>query len=156
MSGCPGASQGDKYCFAARSAGLDCLTTPCRHCCCCCCRYLSDQHDATTIGVLLGMSACCRASADTTVARMLFLHLPARHPNTFPEIELSPHVQVGGACMCVREGGRETERGARRQALEKEQRGNTEKRKGEGGGRERGARAEGGRRRQELEKETHG
>jgi hypothetical protein len=25
---------------------------------------------------------------------MLFLHLPARHPNTFPEIELSPHVQV--------------------------------------------------------------
>jgi hypothetical protein len=57
-------------------------------------RYLSDQHDATTIGVLLGMSACCRASADTTVARMLFLHLPARHPNNFPEIELSPHVQV--------------------------------------------------------------
>lgn len=58
------------------------------------CRYLSDQHDATTIGVLLGMSACCRSTADTTVARMLFLHLPARHPNTFPEIELSPHVQV--------------------------------------------------------------
>jgi anaphase-promoting complex subunit 1 len=44
--------------------------------------------------VLLGMSACCRGTADSTVARMLFLHLPARHPNTFPEIELSPHVQV--------------------------------------------------------------
>lgn len=58
-------------------------------------RYLSDQHDATTIGVLLGMSAACRGTADSTVARMLFLHLPARHPNTFPEIELSPHVQVG-------------------------------------------------------------
>eukprot|EP00775_Hariotina_reticulata_P010096 gene10096-10252_t len=57
-------------------------------------RYLSDQHDATTIGVLLGMAACCRSSADNTVARMLFLHLPARHPNTFPEIELSPHVQA--------------------------------------------------------------
>lgn len=38
------------------------------------------------------------------MARMLFLHLPARHPNTFPEIELSPHVQVGlpqPAALCV-------------------------------------------------------
>jgi hypothetical protein len=64
-----------------------------------CRRYLSDQHDATTIAVLLGMSAACRGTADSTVARMLFLHLPARHPNTFPEIELSPHVQVGSCGM---------------------------------------------------------
>ncbi len=27
-------------------------------------------------------------------ARMLLLHLPARHPSSFPEIELSPHLQV--------------------------------------------------------------
>ncbi|WIA14045.1 hypothetical protein OEZ85_002600 [Tetradesmus obliquus] len=57
-------------------------------------RYLSDQHEPTTIGVLLGMAACSRGAADTTVARMLLLHLPARHPSCFPEIELSPHVQA--------------------------------------------------------------
>jgi hypothetical protein len=72
--------------------------TPPPHMACRLCRYLSDQHDATTIAVLLGMSACCRGAADSTVARMLFLHLPARHPNTFPEIEMSPHVQVCGVC----------------------------------------------------------
>ncbi len=31
---------------------------------------------------------------DATVSRMLFLHLPARHPTSFPEIELSSMVQV--------------------------------------------------------------
>lgn len=63
-------------------------------------RHLSDQHDATTIGVILGMSAAKRGSMDTTVGRMLFLHLPARHPTCFPEIELSSVVQVRG-CGCA-------------------------------------------------------
>jgi anaphase-promoting complex subunit 1 len=42
------------------------------------------------------MAAANRGTMDATVARMLFLHLPARHPNSFPEIELSPLVQVRG------------------------------------------------------------
>ncbi|GLI61806.1 hypothetical protein VaNZ11_004311, partial [Volvox africanus] len=57
-------------------------------------RYLSDEHDPTTIAVLVGMAAQRRASMDPTVTRMLFLHLPARHPTTFPELELSPLVQA--------------------------------------------------------------
>ncbi|KIY92807.1 anaphase-promoting complex subunit 1 [Monoraphidium neglectum] len=57
-------------------------------------RHLSFQHDATTIAVCLGMAAAKRGTMDATVARMLFLHLPARHPNSFPEIELSPLVQA--------------------------------------------------------------
>ena len=60
----------------------------------CACRHLSEQHTATTIGVLLGVAADRRGSQDATASRMLFLHLPARHPTSFPEIELSPLVQV--------------------------------------------------------------
>lgn len=59
-------------------------------------RYLSDEHDPTTIAVLVGMAAQRRGSMDPTVTRMLFLHLPARHPTSFPELELSPLVQVRG------------------------------------------------------------
>ena len=58
------------------------------------CRYLSEQHDATTIGVMLGVAASRRGSMDALVSKMLFLHLPATHPTSFPEIELSPLVQV--------------------------------------------------------------
>lgn len=31
---------------------------------------------------------------DPVVNKMLFLHLPMRHPNNFPEIEISPLVQT--------------------------------------------------------------
>jgi anaphase-promoting complex subunit 1 len=41
------------------------------------------------------MSAARRASMDPTVSKMLFLHVPSRHPQSFPEIELASHVQVG-------------------------------------------------------------
>ncbi len=57
-------------------------------------RYLSQEHDATTIGVLLGMAAAKRATLDATISKMLFLHIPARHPATYPELELSPLVQA--------------------------------------------------------------
>ncbi|KAK9819157.1 hypothetical protein WJX81_007920 [Elliptochloris bilobata] len=57
-------------------------------------RYLSQEHDATTIGVLLGMAAAKRATLDATISKMLFLHIPTRHPATYPELELSPLVQA--------------------------------------------------------------
>lgn len=57
-------------------------------------RYLSQEHEATTIGVLLGMAAAKRCSADAAISKMLFLHVPTRHPPTYPELELSPHVQA--------------------------------------------------------------
>jgi hypothetical protein len=57
-------------------------------------RYLSDQHDATTVGVLLGLAASHKGSGDPLVAKMLLLHLPTTHPSSFPEVELSPLVQV--------------------------------------------------------------
>jgi len=57
-------------------------------------RYLSQEHDATTVGVLLGMAASKRGTLDPVISKMLFLHIPARHPATYPELELSPLVQA--------------------------------------------------------------
>jgi hypothetical protein len=44
--------------------------------------------------VLLGMAAAKRGTLDATTSKMLFLHVPARHPATYPELELSPLVQA--------------------------------------------------------------
>ena len=81
-------------------------------------RYLAQEHDATIIGVLLGMAASkrcppgmhawlravcvttdapravCRASQDATISKTLFLHLPTRHPSSYPELDISPLVQA--------------------------------------------------------------
>lgn len=55
--------------------------------------YLRQEHAATAIAVLLGMAAARRGSMDAAVYKMLFLHVPSRHPSSFPEIEISPLVQ---------------------------------------------------------------
>jgi anaphase-promoting complex subunit 1 len=57
-------------------------------------RYLTQEHDATTVGVLIGMAAAKRGSMDSTISKMLFLHIPSRHPPSFPEIELPSAVQA--------------------------------------------------------------
>lgn len=46
------------------------------------------------IGLMLGMAAANRGTMDSTTNRMLFLHLPSRHPANFPELELSSNVQA--------------------------------------------------------------
>ena len=56
-------------------------------------RYLAQEHDATTVAVLLGMAAAKRGTLDIAATKMLFLHVPSRHPHTYPELELSPLVQ---------------------------------------------------------------
>lgn len=57
-------------------------------------RYLAQEHDATIISVLLGMSAAKRGSMDATISKMLFLHMPSRHPCNYPELEISSLVQA--------------------------------------------------------------
>ena len=56
-------------------------------------RYLSQEHEATTVGVLLGMSTAYRGTMDPGISKMLYLHIPTRHPPTFPELELPTLVQ---------------------------------------------------------------
>ena len=57
-------------------------------------RYLGQCHDATTVGVLIGLAASKRKSLDAAVSKTLFLHIPTQHPSSYPELELSPQVQA--------------------------------------------------------------
>lgn len=57
-------------------------------------RYLADEHDPTTVGLLLGTAASKRGSGDAVLSKMLFLHVPGRHPASYPEFEVSALVQA--------------------------------------------------------------
>ncbi|XP_024523349.1 anaphase-promoting complex subunit 1 isoform X2 [Selaginella moellendorffii] len=63
-------------------------------------RYLAQEHDPTTVGILLGMAAAHRGTMDPAMSKMLYLHIPARHPPSFPELELSSLLQ-SAALMAV-------------------------------------------------------
>ena len=56
-------------------------------------RYLALEHEATTVAALIGIATANRGTADPATARVCFLHLPARHPLSFPELELPALVQ---------------------------------------------------------------
>lgn len=43
-------------------------------------RYLRAEHDATTVGLLLGLGAAHAGTCDADTSTMLFLHVPSQHP----------------------------------------------------------------------------
>jgi len=55
--------------------------------------YLSQGHDATTVAILLGVSAAKRGSMAPTLSKMLCLHIPSLLPPVFSDMEIPPHVQ---------------------------------------------------------------
>ena len=57
-------------------------------------RLLEGEHPPTTIALLLGMGASRLGSAHAGTSRTLHLHLPSRHPASFPELEMPPGVQA--------------------------------------------------------------
>jgi len=56
--------------------------------------YLTLGHDPTTVGILLGMAAAKRGTADTAVSKMLCLHIPSLLPQPFAEMEVSTAAQT--------------------------------------------------------------
>ncbi|XP_068662507.1 anaphase-promoting complex subunit 1 isoform X2 [Aristolochia californica] len=63
-------------------------------------QYLSPEHDSTIVGMLLGMAASYRGTMQPAVSKMLYLHLPSRHPSSFPELEL-PTLLQSAALMAI-------------------------------------------------------
>lgn len=63
-------------------------------------RYLSQEHDITTCGLLLGLSASYRGTMDPAISKILLVHIPSRHPSNFPELEL-PTVLQSAALMGI-------------------------------------------------------
>ncbi|CAL9156743.1 unnamed protein product [Musa hybrid cultivar] len=56
-------------------------------------RYLTQEHDITTVGVLLGVAASYRGTMHPEISRILYLHVPTRHQLSFPELELPTNLQ---------------------------------------------------------------
>ncbi|XP_020578138.1 anaphase-promoting complex subunit 1 isoform X2 [Phalaenopsis equestris] len=63
-------------------------------------RYLAQEHDITTCALLLGLSASSRGTMDPAISKILLVHIPARHPSNFPELEL-PTVLQSAALMGI-------------------------------------------------------
>ncbi|KAF8652489.1 hypothetical protein HU200_062822 [Digitaria exilis] len=59
-------------------------------------RYLSQEHDITTLGLLLGLAASHRGTMDPAISKMLYFHVPSRHPSSTPELELPTLLQREG------------------------------------------------------------
>ncbi|CAD7696275.1 unnamed protein product [Ostreobium quekettii] len=57
-------------------------------------RFLGLQHNPTIIAVLLGLGASRLGTMEENANTTMFLHLPHRHPQNLPELEMSSHVQA--------------------------------------------------------------
>eukprot|EP00516_Mucochytrium_quahogii_P003269 CAMPEP_0203751382 /NCGR_PEP_ID=MMETSP0098-20131031/5463_1 /ASSEMBLY_ACC=CAM_ASM_000208 /TAXON_ID=96639 /ORGANISM=" , Strain NY0313808BC1" /LENGTH=2329 /DNA_ID=CAMNT_0050641079 /DNA_START=277 /DNA_END=7263 /DNA_ORIENTATION=+ len=57
--------------------------------------YLAQGHDATTVAIMLGLSASKRATMAPTVSKMLCLHIPSLLPAAFSDMEVPSVVQTG-------------------------------------------------------------
>jgi hypothetical protein len=52
------------------------------------------DHEATQIGIMLGMAVSKRGTMDENVFRMLYVHIPTLHPTNYPDLEVSSSVQT--------------------------------------------------------------
>ena len=52
--------------------------------------YLTQGTVTTTVGILLGMSACKKGTCDQSVSKMLCLHIPSLLPPSFATMEVAP------------------------------------------------------------------
>ncbi|KAJ1653611.1 Anaphase-promoting complex subunit 1 [Dispira simplex] len=58
--------------------------------------YLATKHTPTSVGVLLGLAAAYRGTADSTIARLLAVHIPALMPANASDLQHSPSTIVAG------------------------------------------------------------
>eukprot|EP00268_Persea_americana_P044215 TRINITY_DN4466_c0_g1_i1.p1 TRINITY_DN4466_c0_g1~~TRINITY_DN4466_c0_g1_i1.p1 ORF type:complete len:1760 (-),score=299.95 TRINITY_DN4466_c0_g1_i1:451-5376(-) len=63
-------------------------------------QYLSQEHEITTVGILLGMAASHRGTMQPAISKILYLHIPSRHPTCFPDLEL-PTLLQSAALLAV-------------------------------------------------------
>uniref|UniRef100_A0A0E0HD67 Uncharacterized protein n=1 Tax=Oryza nivara TaxID=4536 RepID=A0A0E0HD67_ORYNI len=68
------------------------------------------EHDITRLGLLLGLAASNRGTMHPAISKMLYFHVPSRHPSSTPELELPTLLQgeigrrSGGDNVLEREG----------------------------------------------------
>ncbi|CAK9173534.1 unnamed protein product [Ilex paraguariensis] len=63
-------------------------------------QYYSQEHESTTVGLMLGLAASYRGTMQPAISKSLYVHIPARYPSSFPELEL-PSLLQSAALMSV-------------------------------------------------------
>ncbi|XP_021862745.2 anaphase-promoting complex subunit 1 isoform X2 [Spinacia oleracea] len=63
-------------------------------------QYYNKGHESTTVGLMLGLAASYRGTMEPTMSKSFYVHLPARHPSSFPELEV-PTVLQSAALMSL-------------------------------------------------------
>ncbi|KAG8390120.1 hypothetical protein BUALT_Bualt01G0050500 [Buddleja alternifolia] len=56
-------------------------------------QYYSQEHESSTVGLMIGLAASYRGTMQPSISKSLYVHLPARHPSSFPELELPTLIQ---------------------------------------------------------------
>lgn len=56
--------------------------------------YLSQGHESTSIGLLLGLAAARRGTRDDEISRVLSIHVPSLLPSTSAEVDVSVLIQT--------------------------------------------------------------
>ncbi|KAJ9683860.1 hypothetical protein PVL29_016384 [Vitis rotundifolia] len=56
-------------------------------------QYYAQVHESTTVGLMLGLAASYRGTMQPAISKSLYVHIPARHPSSFPELELPTLLQ---------------------------------------------------------------
>ncbi|KAL6977480.1 hypothetical protein U1Q18_026279 [Sarracenia purpurea var. burkii] len=51
------------------------------------------EHESTTVGLMVGLAASYRGTMQPAISKSLYVHIPARHPSSFPELELPTLLQ---------------------------------------------------------------
>ncbi|GAV64914.1 Apc1 domain-containing protein [Cephalotus follicularis] len=59
-------------------------------------QYFRQEHESTTVGLMLGLAASYRGTMQPAISKCLYVHIPARHPSSFPELELPTLLQSAG------------------------------------------------------------
>ncbi|KAK3042105.1 hypothetical protein RJ639_001807 [Escallonia herrerae] len=55
--------------------------------------YLQQEHESMTVGLMLGLAASYRGSMEPAISKLLYVHILARHPSSYPEFELPTLLQ---------------------------------------------------------------
>ncbi|XP_050212163.1 anaphase-promoting complex subunit 1 isoform X2 [Mercurialis annua] len=56
--------------------------------------YFTQEHESTTVGLMLGLAASYRGTMQPAVSKSLYVHIPARHSSSFPDLELPTLLQT--------------------------------------------------------------
>ncbi|XP_027331009.1 anaphase-promoting complex subunit 1 isoform X2 [Abrus precatorius] len=63
-------------------------------------QYFSQEHESTTVGLMLGLAASYRGTMQPAISKILYVHIPVRHPSSYPELEV-PTLLQSAALMSV-------------------------------------------------------